>query len=159
MVPRKPIEIMVSVPVAPRRFVMFVPELPPSALSPNGGHGNRYEKAEAIRWFRGIIATRAAEAMRRDDCAPFARARVGVVAYVYWNRGGRKPYQVSDRYRPLDVPNLVAALKPLYDGLQDARIIPGDTVHHMALGHHDIVEVRDYAEEGLAVTIEELPPL
>lgn len=136
----------------------FIPELPPQALNPNGPHGSAFPVAEARRWLRAIVA-RDAETWRSAGGIeePFARARVEVTAFVYWRRTGRKPYHASDRYRPFDVPNLVAALKPLYDGLRDARLILDDTAARLVLGDHAIEEVRDYAEEGLRIRVEELP--
>lgn len=132
-----------------------VPELPPRALSPNGAHGHWGPVAEGRAWLRGVVL----EAAQRQAPAPhWPRARVSVTAYVC-RRGGRPPYHASDRYRPEDVPNLIAALKPLYDGLQDAGVFAGDKAGQMRIGDHEILEVDDYALEHLVIFVEELPPL
>lgn len=143
-----------------RRVEFFLPELPPRALSPNGSRGAYMEEAQARAWLRGVTAQHGAFVRDLDGIAePFVRARVAVMARVFWNRRDRRPpYQARDRYRPEDVPNLVAALKPFYDGLVDAGIFKGDRAAEMVLGAHEIETVRDYALEGLIVTVEELPP-
>lgn len=148
-------------PLTPRRVEFFLPELPPRALSPNGPRGAYMAEAQARAWFRGITAQRASRVRDLEGLeAPFARARVEVMARVFWKRRDpRRPYHVRDRYRPEDVPNLVSALKPFYDGLVDAGILEGDRAGEMVLGAHDIETVRDYALEGLLVTVEELPLL
>lgn len=142
-----------------RGFAFFLPELPPRALSPNGPRGAFMAEAQARAWLRGMTAQFASLVGDLEGLAePFARARVAVEARVYWNRRDRgMPYHARDRYRPEDVPNLVSALKPVYDGLVDAGILKGDRAGEMVLGAHEIVTVRDYAHEGLLVRIEELP--
>lgn len=145
-----------------RRIEFFLAELPPRALSPNGPRGAYMAEAQARAWFRGITAQRASRVtiprILEGFEEPFARARVDVTARVFWNRRDpRRPYHVRDRYRPEDVPNLVSALKPFYDGLVDAGILKGDRAGEMVLGAHDIETVSDYMLEGLAVVVEELP--
>lgn len=116
-------------------------------------------EAQARAWLRAV--TRNAAELARWATGleePFARARVDVSARVYWNRRDRRaPFHARDRYRPEDVPNLVSALKSFYDGLVDAGLLDGDRAGEMVLGPHDIETVRDYALEGLLVTVEELP--
>jgi hypothetical protein len=133
---------------------IWIPELPPAALSPNGAHGHWRNVADARRWLRAQTGARALGLVPYDIEA-LPRARVSVIAYVCRKRSGIK-YQQADRYRPEDVPNLISALKPVYDGLVDAGILEGDRAGQMVLGEHDIRAVEDHDSEGLAITIEAL---
>ncbi len=70
-----------------RRIEIHVPELPPQALSSNGSHGSAYAVTEARGWLRRVVAGHARAAAELEGLeAPFARAREGVVASVFWRR-------------------------------------------------------------------------
>lgn len=143
---------------ASRRLVFTLAELPPRELSPNGPHGHWAGAAAARSWFRRIVAVRVREqleALGRRRPAPYARASVAVTAHVHRAHRAVLPAHAA-RYRPEDVPNLVSALKPLYDGLQDAGVLVGDRAEQMVLGEHAIVVVGSFADEGLIVEVRPL---
>lgn len=127
-------------------FMVFIPLLPGAALSPNGAHGAWGPVSAARKELRE--ATYYAVQERRDRPPPLTRARVGITLY----RAKMRLY--NSRYRPTDVPNMVSACKPVYDGLVDAGVLPDDDAAHMRLGEHAIEAVETAAEEGLRVTVE-----
>jgi hypothetical protein len=55
------------------------------------------------------------------------------------------------------VPNAIYAMKPVYDGLQDAGLIRDDNYECMVLGPHTIERCVNASLEGLLVVVEELP--
>lgn len=136
-----------------RRVQIFMPILPKTVLSPNSGERRSRRDPWAISGAKMEMRADVANCcLASDDCravtAPFERARVSVV--MYWHKRRSDGF-----YRPMDVPNAIYALKPLYDGLQDAGLITDDDYIHMELGPHFI---RRGPEEGLYVEIEELEP-
>jgi len=129
----------------------WIPTLPKVALSPNGNKGGTWAgRHGATRELRGI-AKIAVQSARNPPLAVYDRARIDV---EYRHTGSKK--HRDGHYRPRDIANAIAALKPVYDGIVDAGIIPDDSYDHMELGPHRIVRVERYEDEGLAVTIEEL---
>lgn len=134
-----------------RTVELWLPLLPKTVLSPNSGERRSRRDPWAISGakmeFRADVATCClASDQARAIKSPFGKARVSVV--MRWHKRASDGY-----YRPMDVPNAIYALKPLYDGLQDAGLITDDDYLHMELGPHTIE--RD-PTEGLLVTIEEL---
>lgn len=147
---RKPIDLLAGK-VVSRRVEIFMPILPKQALSPNSGEHRSRRDPWAISGAKMEMRADVANlCLASDDCravtTPFDRARVSVT--MYWHKRARDGF-----YRPMDVPNAVYALKPLYDGLQDAGLITDDDYRHMELGPHYIERAE---REGLLVTVEEI---
>ena len=57
-------------------------------------------------------------------------------------------------YRPQDIPNATYALKPVYDGLQDAGLITDDTAAHLPEAPVFIEWVEETRDEGILVKVE-----
>lgn len=134
-----------------RRVEIFMPILPKQVLSPNSGERRSRRDPWAISGAKMEMRADVANlCLASDDCkailTPFKKSRVSVT--MYWHKRRSDGF-----YRPMDVPNAVYALKPLYDGLQDAGLIAGDDYERMELGPHYIVRAET---EGLFVIIEEL---
>ena len=126
-----------------------VPILPRTALSPNGAQGGSWRaKASATKELRE--ATRIAAESAFSGRSGLNRARVGVEYRITSQR------RRDGSYRPRDLGNALAALKPLFDGIVDAGIVPDDSVRYMELGETRIVKVERYEDECLFVTVEEL---
>lgn len=137
-------------------LTILVPTLPLIALSPNGPHGTHYGAVSAAReTLRAEVTVDALGELQRlglsASWVPLAHSRVGIELRVCRKRLGDDGY-----YRPRDTPNMVSAMKPTFDALQDAGVIVGDDAKHMELGEHRIVEVPTRAEEGIVITIEEV---
>lgn len=82
-------------------------------LSSNGGHGNRYAKAEIKKHLRLIARLKGREWVMNGGCGferCFLTASIG--------------YATSGRADP---PNLWPTVKPLVDGLVDAGVLPDDS--------------------------------
>lgn len=138
-------------------ITLWVPDLPGRALSPNGSHGSWSSVAQARSFYRTRCKLLFQE--QRDalgELAPAAYRHAEVLVHASFCRLPDPPYQRIDMYRPRDVPNLVSALKPLYDALKDAALIVDDDARHMRLGMHVIDEVRDWSLEGISVTVAEV---
>ncbi len=122
-----------------------VHELPGRALSPNGSHGTHHGVAAARREYRAVVAALALNAVRaHSQPFPVEYGLVSVTA-VFTTK------QAHDKcYRPKDVPNLIYALKPLYDGLVDAGVLVGDQHDQMEIGPHRIYF------EGIPPSMEEV---
>jgi Holliday junction resolvase RusA-like endonuclease len=59
-------------------------------------------------------------------------------------------------YRPRDLDNLVAAMKPAIDGLVDAGLVQDDDKTRVRYGDHDITWVEAYEHERVEVLVEPL---
>lgn len=141
------------------RLTIWIAETIPEALSPNGDRAHWAKLAEARREFRTACGHKIRNELRDPDRRldrrelPFRRARVGVVAYF----APFRPGVLHAAYRPEDVPNLVYALKPLYDALVDEEVIEDDNAGNMTLGEHEILPAPSFVAEGFLVTVEPLP--
>lgn len=132
--------------------------LPVRGLSPNGDR-RVWVQRSARKEYREECAAALLEQLggRRGD--PFPFAVVGVAALVCRQRmpSGHTMtpalLRAQDRYRPHDEPNLVYALKPLFDALQDVGVLWGDDADSMELGHSRIVRVEQWEDEGVDVEI------
>jgi len=154
-------------------LVLWTNELPPAELNPNASgrhakgeanaHGRRWSaEQEARKWYRELLANRWQTFVRVEQERgripfelPLAHARVSVTAEFCWRR--RQPAHQAKHYRPNDVPNLIFALKPLYDALQDAGAIVGDSFTQLEFGPHRIIAVGELAFEGITVELEPWP--
>jgi hypothetical protein len=153
-----------------RQIQTFIPVLPWKELSPNGPHGDKYAVADAKDELCSATMHHIQSVMVIG--APMAVARVGVIGYIaihkkpkiencprcfQWALEHRRSNKTQCRcYRPWDTPNLVSALKLMYDGWVRAGVLEGDRHDQMKLGDHDIHPVQTVEEEGLLVTVEEL---
>ena len=134
-----------------REISIFMPILPKTELSPNSGERRSRRNPWAIAGAKMEMRADVANCcLASEDCRavtePFERARVSVT--MFWHKR-----QSDGFYRPMDVPNAVYALKPLYDGLQDAGLLKDDDYLHMELGPHFIKRAE---QEGLLVVISEI---
>lgn len=59
-------------------------------------------------------------------------------------------------YRPRDLDNLVAAMKPAIDGLVDAGLVTDDDKTRVRYGDHEITWVDTFEEERVEVRVEPL---
>jgi hypothetical protein len=126
-------------------WTIWVPLLPGRALSPNSGRGHQwYGNANATEELRNAVTVIARTSWSGP---PLDFATVSVRARI----SAKRPQ--DDRYRPLDVPNLVSALKPAFDGLVVAGVCVDDRFEHFALGAVRIERVADVADEGLWITV------
>lgn len=134
-------------------FVLWVPALPDRVLSPNAGEVKVIAKVSEARAEMHTQVMFAALDQHAQPWPTFARVRVGIVYMHTYKRPPGDPY-----YRPRDVPNAVAALKPVYDALhRELELFPDDSATFMELGEHRIKRVEELADEGLLITVEELP--
>ena len=126
----------------------FIPLLPATALSPNGNRQHwskvsaaRKELREATAWLAPPGSVMAAQ-------LPIDPARVTLTC----RQTRRKPR--DGRYRPRDIPNATFALKPVYDGIQDAGLIVDDTADHLPEAVVRIEWIEEYRDEGIHVLVE-----
>lgn len=147
-------------------LTLWVDETIPSALSPNGDRAHWAQLSRGRAAFREACAHRIRNELRNPERRglmreirasatplPWRRARVSVAAYF----ASLRPGTLHAAYRPEDVPNLVYALKPLYDALVDAEVIEDDNAGQMVLGDHEILPAPSFVAEGFLVTVESLP--
>ncbi len=129
----------------PRSITLTFPWFP-KELSPNA-RPNRYAKARATREYRHICRMHTREqTWMRKEWAQIPPLTSPVVASV--------TFHVTDKRRR-DYDNLVAALKPMWDGIVDAGILVDDDYKHLrhaepkvVLGKEKRVEVRLEEVEG-----------
>ena len=122
---------------------IFIPHLPPAALSPN---------ARPAHW---SVRSRAAKAYR-DTCYLYARNQ----AYgTHFERAvATVQVEVTDPTRRRDCDNYLARLKPLFDALVDAGIIPDDSAAHLTVRWAEPPFVAcPPRSEGVGVVLEEAP--
>ena len=62
----------------------------------------------------------------------------------------------SNGYRPRDIQNAIAALKPMIDGMVDAGVVPDDSDQWVRWGEVKITRNGDGGEPGVRVTVTEL---
>jgi crossover junction endodeoxyribonuclease RusA len=118
-----------------KRLVVTL-RLPPRILSPNA-RPNRYAKAEAVRQYR---ETAHLLALAERPGRPMRCARVTATFYF------------RDR-RPRDGDNLLASLKPAFDGLADAGVVTNDS----GLVHMPVEQRLDRAKPRVEIAVEPLP--
>jgi hypothetical protein len=155
-----------------RSIEVFLPFLPGRAISPNR-RVFHLERSDATLELRaGTTAHLLSYEAVSGLTEPFARARVNVT----WHLTKQRPsitkcprclqwaleHQRSKKdrcrcYRPEDGGNAISALKPFFDGIKDAGIIPDDDFDHMEVGRVARQLVGALSEEGPWVEIEELP--
>lgn len=113
--------------------------LPPRILSPNRPPmtvGGRIGKAKAAKTYRQQAAT----AIRDAGVETFPWDHVTVSATVFW----------PDRRRR-DTDNLVAAIKPAYDGLVDGGAVADDDPTHMTRREPTFAVDRDWPRIDLTL--------
>lgn len=152
------------------RIETFIPILPWQELSPNGPHGDKYAVADAKDWLCSETMHHVQNHVPIPD-EPLKVASVSVVGYISSKRPKiedcprclswalQHPRSNKTRcrcYRPWDTPNLISALKLMYDGWVRAGVLEGDRWNQMKIGYHDINPVHLVEEEGLLVVISEL---
>ncbi len=126
----------------------------PGPLGENLGqnaHVHYYVKAKATRDAR-TNWTVAAIIDTQDIELPYDRVRLTFRAYLKHKKG---PIGVVG-YRPRDLDNLVAAMKPAVDGLVDAGLVEDDDKTRVRYGDHDITWVDSFAEERVEILVEPL---
>lgn len=130
--------------------------LPDERLSPNSGQAMK--RWSLIKGRAEYLAECRTE-IRLGDVPPTALdyARVEVVARVCRKRvkAFASPARSIGRYRPLDEPNLLYALKPMYDALVQCGVVADDTTRHMRCEMPRIQEVPEHTAEGVFVTVVE----
>ena len=133
-------------------FELWVPALPDRVLSPNAGEVKVIAAVAEARREMHTEVMFAALAQHKQPWPHYERVRVSII-YRHTNKRPKgDPY-----YRPRDVPNAVAALKPVYDALhQELDLFHDDAAKYMELGEHRIVRVEKLSDEGLRVTVEEI---
>lgn len=113
--------------------------LPDRVLSPNS-RAHWRQKARATKAYRGLAAA-AAAAARGLTYEPLPM-RAAIV---------RATYRVADRRRR-DRDNLLAMLKPVFDGLQDAGVVRDDADLTYAPVHVEVVGRK--GEHGVTLDID-----
>ncbi len=120
-----------------RKLVLEIPHLPPRVLSPNA-RVHWGTRAEAHRLERDEVYLRAFSLWHHQE--PMARARVSYEFHVK-----------SGRIRDFD--NLLAACKPIPDGLVEAGVLRDDSMYCLEIG--SVRAIRSDAERTI-VTVEEI---
>jgi len=136
------------------KISFFLPGLLPSRwLSPNRGEIKQGRVpaliTEAKREMRGDVAIGALSYVNNNE--PFERSHVFVCLRWYKRRKG------DGKYRPEDAGNAIYALKSAIDGLIDARIIDDDGYKNVPLLTGSVERCDSFDEEGLYVSVSELP--
>ena len=126
----------------------FIPLLPGQGLNPNGRRPHwtailaaRTELREATRMYLRFKFS-------GMNLLPINPARVTLTLRQ------TKQRRRDGYYRPEDIPNASYALKPVYDGIEDAGLILDDTAEHMPEAPVHIEWIEDYDREGIAVRVE-----
>ncbi len=86
------------------------------------------------------------------------RARFTVTAY-FCRKGVKtqnEEYLKSTGYRPRDEDNLLAAMKPAFDGIVSSGLVPDDSSQYVTHGTPRIVWVEAYEQERVEVLVEPL---
>ena len=132
----------------------FIPLLPATALSPNGNRQHWSKVSAARKELREATAWMAPPVYGPGDMFDKAGVTLTDPARVtlICRQTRRKPR--DGRYRPRDVPNAVYALKPVYDGIQDAGLIVDDSADHLPEMVVRIEWIEEYRDEGIAVMVE-----
>jgi hypothetical protein len=104
---------------------------------------------EAKREMRGDVAIGALSYVNNNE--PFERSHVFVCLRWYKRRKG------DGKYRPEDAGNAIYALKSAIDGLIDAKIIVDDGYKNVPLLTGSVERCDSFDEEGLYVSVSELP--
>lgn len=110
---------------------------PPAALSPNA-RVSRWERMKAARGYREAARVQALDVRNRRSTAYPLTPPVRVVV----------TFGLPDRRRR-DWDNLIAALKPAFDGLVDARLLADDSVWELTPTYRAVVA----AEPGVVVCL------
>ena len=136
------------------KISFFLPGLLPSRwLSPNRGEIKKGRVpaliTEAKREMRGDVAVGALSYVNNNE--PFERSHVFICLRWYKRRKG------DGKYRPEDAGNAIYALKSAIDGLIDARIIVDDGYKNVPLLTGSVERCDSFDEEGLYVSVSELP--
>lgn len=88
---------------------------------------------------------------------PKPMAAVRLTFHAYFCRKGTKTqteeWIKATGYRPRDLDNLVAAMKPAIDGLVDAGLVQDDDKTRVRYGDHDIAWVEAYEQERVEILV------
>lgn len=121
-------------------FVVDLP-LPVKALSPNAHlHWREKHKATSAArknswyWFRRFMPN------------GWKPAPIEIAVQYRWGPS-------AQGYRPRDVQNAIAALKPMIDGMVDAGIIPDDSAKWLSWGRVQIVRCALGDVPGVRITV------
>ena len=95
------------------------------------------------------------------DAPPMDRMRLTFDAYFCRRRPARSPASLYEGgvalgYRPRDIDNLVAAMKPAVDGLVDAGLVEDDDKTRVRYGDHEITWVDSFDDERVEIHVEPL---
>lgn len=119
-----------------------VPGRPPT---PNARFGNRFAQASETKRWRNDARLIALDVVNRSGWRAPAKARLTPIFYVPDNR-------------PRDTDNLVASIKPLIDGLVDAKALVGDKSAVLVWGAPQVIVARGArATEFLIEVIDPAP--
>lgn len=121
-------------------FTVTIP-LPPLGVSPNG-RLHWADKAKAVKsarreawyWFRRFL--------------PIDWIRVPVRIEVLYHC----PKSAAG-YKPRDIQNAIAALKPAIDGMVDAGVLPDDSAHWLEWGPVILRRTKDGNAPGVHITV------
>ena len=121
-------------------FTVTIP-LPPAAVSPNArlhwGDRARAVKAarrEAWYWFRRFLP------------ADWIRVPVRIEVEYHCPKAAKG-------YRPRDIQNAIAALKPAIDGMVDAGVIPDDSRNWLTWGEVKLNRLKNGSAPGVHFTV------
>lgn len=96
--------------------------------------------------------------MRATGTLPLAVVKLTVTAYLCRKgpKTQKEEYLKSTGYRPRDEDNLMAAMKPAYDGIVSAGLVTDDSSQYVTHGTPEIVWVEAYEQELVSVLVEPL---
>jgi hypothetical protein len=116
--------------------------LPSRVFHPNGRCSRRAARWAAIRKFRGLVGQIAAIAIREqlDGQRPLWRRATAQITIWY-----------GPRQQKMDDDNVIAWMKPAFDGLQDAGVVANDR----GITHLPPVHERDRALPRIEIRIRE----
>jgi hypothetical protein len=149
-----------------RRVELWLPILPKQELSANGSRKTTYEngvkKVKYVGRSHSWQLRYPAELLLKTDTMNLIRERwaeddiprFDVCSVVITMRlRSRGP---SGFYRPIDVWNAAAPMKPVIDGMKEVGMFPDDDFKHIPLGATAIERIGKDEPEGLFVVITEI---